>query len=157
SLAPWQDWLAAHGPTVGLQRGVPLLGPGALSQNVSLVAAFVFFAIYAEGTWRIVLMGWAIGALALVQSRGLYIAVALSIVVLGWSLRRLGSTWLRVAAALAFAALLLTLAAGAGISGRLGHLSPDFYVKHVETLSGDKGPGAKSYHDRVVWMRKTLD
>src|SRR5262249_25455389 len=122
SLAPWQDWLAAHGPTVGLQRGVPLLGPGALSQNVSLVAAFVFFAIYAEGTWRIVLMGWAIGALALVQSRGLYIAVALSIVVLGWSLRRLGSTWLRVAAALAFAALLLTLAAGAGISGRLGHL-----------------------------------
>ena len=157
ALTPWQDWLAAHGPTVGLQRAVPLLGAGALSQNVSVVAALLFFMLYAEGTRRVVLMAWAIGVLALVQSRGLYLALGLSVVVAGWSLRRQGSTWLRLGVALVFAALLLSIVAGAGISGRLGRLSPDFYVKHVETLAGGQGPGAKSYNDRVVWTRKTLD
>ena len=156
SLQPWNDWLASHGPTVGLQRDVSLLGWGALSQSVSIVAALAFFAVYTTGTQRIVLMAWAIGVLALVQSRGLYIALGLCVVALGWSLRRHAGMWLRLAMALGFAALLLSIAAGAGISGRLGHLSPDFYVKHVETLAGDSGPGAKSYHDRTVWMQKTL-
>ena len=157
SLSPWRDSLASHGPTVGLQRAIPLFGVGAVGQDVSVVAAVVFFALYARGTRQIVLLAWGIGVLALVQSRGLYLALTLSVIVVGWCLHSQSATWLRVAGALALATVLLAIAAGAGVSGRLGQLSPDFYFKHVETIAGDSGPGAKSYHDRVVWARKTID
>src|SRR6185312_7148060 len=151
SLFPWRDSLATHGPMVGLQRAVPLFGTGAISQNVSVVAALVFFALYAQGARRVLLLAWAIGVLALVQARGLYVALAFSVILVGWCLRSQSAIWLRLAAALGVAVLLLAIVAGAGVSGRLGHLSPDFYVQHVETIAGDAGPGADSYHDRVVW------
>jgi O-antigen ligase len=147
--------VTAHGPVVGLQQSVPLFGTASLT-GAAVIAAMAFFAIYSTGARRTVLMAWSIALIAVIQERGLYVALVVVLIVLGASLRQPTGTWARAFTALAIGAGLLVLAAGMGISGRLGKLSPDFYVKHVETLAGAQGPGAGSFHDRITWTHKTL-
>ena len=155
SLWPLNDWFAAHSPTVGYDRPIPLFSPRLLG-SPAVLAAFAFFAIYTRGWRRTVLMAWAVALMGVFQERGEYLALALVVLLLGWALGRPTAMWARTIGALAFAVVILSLAAALGVSGRLGRITPDFYFKHAATLTGANGPGAGSFSARQTLAKKTL-
>ena len=155
SLSPWKEQLASIGPVVGLQRDVPLLG--FMEGNVAVVAAGLFFAIYTRGITRALLLTWVVGLVGLFQARALYLVLPIGVILLGWALRRHVTLPLRVAAAGLLAVMALAFVSASGVSGRLGTLSPSFYVAHVQTLLGEEGPGSGTVHHRLAWTELALD
>ncbi len=156
SFYPWREWLASAGPIVGLQRNVPLLGSMA-GVAEAVVAGGLFFAVFTKGAWRWWLLTWGLIIVALFQARGLYIAVPLSAIVLGWALRKQMKAMLVLALVGAVGLVALSWIATSGIQGRMGEISPSFYREHIGTLFGREGPGAGSITDRVIWARRTME
>lgn len=158
SLFSWGDRLGQWGPTVGIQRSVPLLGSfGGVS--TAAAAGFFFFALVRPfGRLSYVLAAGFLAELAVFQQRGIYLAVpAAAILVLGLAgsdlsgRARTGLTGAFTAGVIALA-LLLPLSP----QGRLGTVSPWFTVSQLRTLEGRSGPGSGSYQDRIAWFHEVL-
>lgn len=156
SLFPWRERLADFGPTVGLQQEVPLLGSMS-GIGVAVGGAFIFFAVFCRGPQRIILMAWALAVVALLQARGLYLAIPLALTVMrmvgGLASRRI---LYRGGTALLICLVGLLSLSPLDLDGRLGQLSPSFYLSHVATLFGTEGPGAGSLAHRLAMTEGAL-
>jgi O-antigen ligase len=156
-LYPFRDTIAAFSPVVGLQRPVPLVG--SYVGNLVFVSAFFFFALVRPfGSRSYVIAALALPVMALVQLRGLYLAVPLAIVLV-WGLARAQGSRMRkrLAATLGAGLALLVLFMPIAPEGRLGKVSPKFLVAHLATLAGSSGAGAGSLEDRKEWFDNVID
>jgi hypothetical protein len=156
TLYPWRATVAGIGPTVGLQRNVPLLG-SFQGTEPTIAACTLFFAVYTKGIHRAVLVAWGLALLGILQFRGLYILLPFVFLALGWALRRSLRMALLALASLMLGAAILSALAGAGIQGRVGPLTTDFFEEHAVTVFGEAGPHAGSIQDRVDWAKKTFE
>jgi hypothetical protein len=157
ALYPFREAMAAASPVVGLQRPVPLFGT--YSGGIVAVAAFFFFAIVRPfGRWSYVLAAATIPLMAMLQSRGLYLAVpAAFVLILVFARGRLGASirrGLAITLAVAVAALVIFFAL-APEQGRVGKVTPGFALAQVGTLIGRKGPGSP-VELRKGWARRVL-
>jgi len=155
SLYPWRDILRHWSPTVGLQRGVPLLGSFEGIQP-AVLAATLFFATYSRGMRRVMFVTWGVALIGIYQARALYLVLPLAVAALGWGMRRPVKTILVWGLSLLTGAVILSSLAGVGIQGRVGPLTSNFYAAHFDTLLGGGGPEAGSLDARVNWTWETI-
>ncbi len=159
ALFPFREAIYDASPVVGLQKPVPLFGN--FVGGAVIPAAFFFFAIVRPfGARSYVLAAMALPLLALLQTRGLFLAVPAGIGLV-WVLGR-AQTGARVrrglAATLAVGALaLIVFFPLAPDEGRLGEVSPGFIVAHLATLSGREGPSAGTVDVRKEWFAKVTE
>ncbi len=160
ALYPVRDLLAALGPIVGIQRPVPLLGQYA-GAGPAAVAGFMFMLLLRPfGRWSVLLAGAFLAELLVFQARGHYLALAAAVtLVVSFPGRggREARVRARVAGGLALGILLAASLFPLAPSGRLGQVTPEFYVEHVGTLLGREGPGAGTIRHRLDWYRHTWD
>jgi len=142
---------------VGLQQPVLLLG---YVSGVASVSAFFFFALVRPfGRRSPLLAALAIAPVFVFQSRGLYVALPLTVLLLVMieiagartpRLRRIAmaSGLTIVAAAVVFAA---------HPAGRFGKTSPGLVGEQLSTLLGGRGVGAGSLNHRLIWLTATTD
>ena len=152
---PWAPALEQMGPTVGLQKAVPLLGQYQGS-GPAMAAAFFFCLLVLRRPWSFVMGAFCLGAIALFQARGLYLALPMATVLILFSSGRL-NTGLpsKMIGAFAVAAFLLVMVTPLGIQGRMGPLTASFATEQLGTLLGNEGAGDGSREDRLIWMRKS--
>lgn len=151
-LFSFEGSLVALSPVVGLQQAVPLLGnfSGAM---VGIGAALLFFLVMGRAPWSYLLGALALGAAILFQSRGLYLVIPLSAVLIMCFGARFGQRLpLRIIGCLVIAVFLLVLLAPLQPQGRLGPVTADFTNEQLGTLLGREGAGAGSYEDRLEWL-----
>jgi len=158
ALYPFRDLVSGASPVVGLQRPVPLFGT--FVGGAVVASAFFYFAIVRPyGRASYALAAATLPLLALLQSRGLYVAVPTATVVV-WILARgqIGSRVRRgLAATLVVGALSLAVFFPfAPDEGRLGEVSPSFVVAQLATLAGREGPSAGTVEVRKEWFAKVL-
>jgi O-antigen ligase len=155
----WADELAKLGPTVGIQRSVPLLGSfGGVS--TAAAAGFFFFALIRPfGRLSYLLAAGFLAELALFQQRGIYLALpaAVILVVVLSGPDRAGRARIGLAGAFAAGVIGLALLLPLSPQGRLGPVSPWFTVSQLRTLEGRSGPGSGSYQDRRAWFHAVVD
>ena len=153
AFEPVADRVAALGPTVGLQRPVPLLGSYAGAETAAAAGMFFFAIVRPFGRLSYVLAAGFLAELAVFQLRGLYLAVPAAIVLV-FMLAGKGAGRARggLAATLATSVIVLALLLPLAPQGRLGPVSPWFTVSQLRTLQGRAGPGSGSYQDRVTWF-----
>jgi O-antigen ligase/polysaccharide polymerase Wzy-like membrane protein len=156
SLYPFRDQLAHIGPTVGLQRDEALLGQMA-GVGLGLIPALLYFALYAKGIPRIILIAWSLAILAMFESRGLYLALPIGMFVLGWARNKISRTVLHLAVPLLLLIMALPLAERVQLQGRLGPVDAEFFSTHIGTLFGGEGPGEGSVRDRITWTQLALE
>jgi hypothetical protein len=153
ALFPWAATVAAHSPTVGLQRSVPLLGSYAGAGPAAATCAFFLVYLRPWGNLSYALAAVALGEIALFQTRGMYLALAVTVALIILHSHRLSQ---RARMALMKSALCVVVALTvlflAAPRGRLGAVTPGFVVSQLGTLVGDAGPGAGSLDDRVHWF-----
>jgi O-Antigen ligase len=158
ALFSWSDQLAQLGPTVGIQRAVPLLGSfGGVS--TAAAAGFFFFALVRPfGRFSYVLAAGFLAELAVFQQRGIYLALPAAIILVLALAGSDRSGRARIGLAGAFAAGILVLALLLPLSpqGRLGPVSPWFTASQLRTLEGRAGPGSGSYEDRIAWFHEVV-
>jgi hypothetical protein len=155
SLYPWRSLLLSIGPTVGLQRSVPLLGSFE-GIEPTIAVCTLFFVVHSKGTRRAALVAWGLALMGILQFRGLYLVLPPAFLVLGWGLRQPFKVIFTAFASLVIGAVILSALSGAGIQGRVGPITSSFYEKHVGTVFGQEGPHAGSIQDRAEWARKTI-
>jgi hypothetical protein len=151
----WADSVAGLGPTVGLQRPVPLLGSYSGAGVVAAAGFFYFALVRPFGRLSYGLAAGFLAECAIFQSRGLYLVVpAAAILVWLLSTRRARSG---LAAAIAVGVVALAFLLPLAPQGRLGPVSPWFTLQQLRTLQGQSGPGAGSYEDRVTWFHEVVN
>jgi O-antigen ligase/polysaccharide polymerase Wzy-like membrane protein len=155
SFYPWRSLLLSIGPTVGLQRSVPLLGSFEGIEPTVAVCT-LFFAVHSKGASRTALVAWGLALMGILQFRGLYLVLPPAFLIMGWALRRPLKVVVTAFGALAIGVIILAALSGAGISGRVGPISSSFYEQHIGTVLGQQGPHAGSIKDRADWARKTI-
>jgi O-antigen ligase len=159
SLYPFRDAISSASPLVGLQRPVPLFGTYA-GAGIVVTAAFFYFALVRPfGARSYVLAAAALPLLAMLQSRGLYIAVPMAMALV-WTLgRKRAGTQVRKGLALSVAVGVVVLAVFFPFApeGRLGKVSPSFIVAQIQTLSGREGPSSGTITVREEWFSKVMD
>ncbi|MFN2490219.1 MAG: hypothetical protein ABR529_10880, partial [Actinomycetota bacterium] len=102
---PFQHQLAAMGPTVGLQRPTPLFDQRGV--KFSVLAAGLYFLLFARGWKRIVALGVVAGLIGIYQARTLYILFPLTVLLLGWASHRFGRVALQLVPVVLIGALLI--------------------------------------------------
>ena len=145
---------STHNLVVGLQRPVALLGH---ATGVASVSAFFFFALLRPfGSRSLILAALAIAPLFVFQSRGLYLAVPLTVLVLALQRARTpGMRRLSAAAVFAVAAAAIVLVVQP--TGRFGSTSPALFQEQLATLVGGTGVGHGSLTARTQWFWETID
>lgn len=155
-LYPVRELFGSLGPTVGLQQSVTLLG---YFNGPALASAFFYFVIarpFRASPW---IAAAALPPIALQQSRGLFIALPLSALLVLTLARGESGRQFR-------SGLMLTMALGAvalamlftfSPQGRLGPTNARFIVSQLMTLRGESGPGAGSLAARKGWLAGTLE
>ena len=156
SFYPVRDSLRAFSPIIGLRRDVYLLG-GYIGVQAAVASAALFFGVHARGVRRIVLVAWGLVLTALLQFRGSYVLLPISAGVLGWAMRRPLKVILGTFVSIALVGVALSFLAGAGVEGRRGPLTTDFYAQHIGTLFGEQGPSAGTVQAREEWISRTID
>jgi O-antigen ligase len=157
-LYPWREQVAAASPLVGLQRPVPLVGSYASAGTAAAAALFFFALVRPFGRWSYVVAAAFLPFLALVQSRGLYLAVPATGVLLGLlaTYRTAGRVRSALTATVAIGALLLALFLPFSPTGRLAPVSPAFAGAQLKTVLGAEGPGSGSIDKRLDWWRDVI-
>jgi hypothetical protein len=151
------DRIAALGPTVGLQRPVPLLGSYGGAGTAAAAGLFYFALVRPFGRVSYVLAAGFLAELAIFQSRGLYLALPAAVIVT-YLLAGPSSARARTGLAATFGvgAIALALLLPLAPKGRLGPVSPWFTLQQLQTLQGHAGPGAGTYEDRIAWFHEVL-
>ena len=155
-LYPFAETLAGIGPLVGLQRPVPLLGSYAGVGTATLAGSLFYTLLRPLGGFSYAVAGAFLPLLLLFQARGLYLALPLAVLILALGARSNRRDRLRSAV---IGALLVGAVGGASLlalrpEGRMGEVSPRFFIEHVATLLGAEGPGAGSFHHRLQWYEE---
>lgn len=153
---PWGQTLAALGPTVGLQQPVALLGLYD-GTGPAVATALIFLLVTLRAPWSVLLGAACLAQLAILQMRGLYLAVPLALVAALLASGRLPIPLpSRLLASVVVAGLILLLVSPLVPSGRLGPVTASFTTSQIGTLLGKEGPGEGSYAIRVEWLGQTL-
>jgi O-Antigen ligase len=155
-LYPVRGTIEAISPTVGLQQNVPLFGTynGA---GLGAAAALLFFMILAPfGKMSYVLAGIALAYLVLIQSRGLYVAVAVALFIIGLMSPKRFRIRGRLVAGLVFAVAATLIIFSLAPTGRLGRATPQFVLSQIGTLLGRSGTGSGSIQTRQAFYRDTV-
>lgn len=152
-LYPWEDLIADVGPTVGLQRPVPLFD--LRGTKFSVVAAALFFLTYRKGWKQTLPVGLVFGLLAVFQARTLYILFPLSIILLGWLRRQQLKMLMRLVPVALFGIVLLLGASKLSLEGRRGAVDASFVTAHARTLLGEEGPASGTIEGRQKWFTAT--
>lgn len=158
ALYPLHTQLASAGPVVGLHRPVPLLGDYSGGQAAA-VAGFFFFALLRPlGRASYLVAACFLPPLAFFQSRGGYVAFAVSflLVVVGTGGNRLLRARPRIVKAVAIGACLLTATFAVGFQGRLAPVTAGVVQSQLATLGGRAGVGQTNYQIRVHWFHLVL-
>lgn len=154
-LYPWEDMLAGIGPTVGLQRPVPLFD--LRGTKFSVIGAALFYLCYKRGWKQSTVVGLVFGLLAVFQARTLYILFPLSIFLLGWLRRQQLKMALKLIPVAILGVALLMGATKLGFEGRRGAVNADFVAAHAGTLLGNEGPAAGTIEGRQKWFTATME
>jgi O-antigen ligase len=160
ALYPMAEAIASSGPTVGIQRPVPLLGQYAGAGPAAVTGFFFMALVRPFGVWSYAVAAAFLTELLLFQARGDYVALAVATALLlayAKAGKRAGRVRSRVAAAMVAAAVAATLLFPLAPQGRLGSVSPEFYGEHLQTLLGREGPGSGTISHRLEMIRMTLD
>jgi O-antigen ligase len=155
SLAPFEAQLKAISPIVGLQRPTPLLDQRGVKYAV--IAAGLYFLIFARGWKRVLALGLVTGLVGIFQARSLYVLFPLGILVVGWAAHRFFRVVLQLVPIGLIGALLIVFAGDLGLQGRRGEVSFEFIEAHAGTLVGQEGPWKGSIEGRENIFEKTID
>ena len=157
-LYPLADELAARGPVVGLQQPVPLLGSYSGASTAAAAGLFFFAFLRPIRRLTIALVVVSAAAIVLKQSRGLYIAIPLSLLVTALLSSAGAAHRLRRAVVVCAIAAVVALGAlsAAGWEGRLGKVTPSLVVEQLQSLRGTSAPGS-GVDARQTWFAQTLD
>lgn len=153
ALRPWYPQLAEFGPTVGLQRAIPLLGD-TLGVGAGAVAGLFFFALLRPVRHSYLLAAAFVPIIVIDQYRGVYVATLASLIVVWLATRRVRATRARKAVAASMlvgmfgAALLFPFAP----QGRVAEITPSNIASQVGTLGGDAGVGGGGVSLRMEWL-----
>ncbi|HLF78524.1 MAG TPA: O-antigen ligase family protein [Dehalococcoidia bacterium] len=151
-LFPMRDQLLTMGPVVGLQQQVSLLGHFA-GVGCAVGSAFLFFLLRVRPPWALVLGAACLAVLILFQSRGLYLGVPATLVIVLIAGERLRTGLAsRLLGSLVVGVLLLAVILPMSPEGRMGPVSVSFITAQIGTLFGQEGPGDGSYDDRLEWL-----
>jgi O-antigen ligase len=151
-LFPLGERLAEMGPVVGLEQATPLLGQYA-GTGPAVVAAFFFFLLRGKAPLSMLLGAGCLGVVAMLQLRGLYLALPLGAVVVMLAGSKLGTGLSRrIAGTIVVGVCLLAFVLPLGPEGRMGPVSASFATSQLGTLFGQEGPGEGSFQDRVEWL-----
>ncbi len=146
-LYPFREFIISVSPIVGIQRPVPLFQfttAGFLS-----VPAFFWF-LNRKGFLGIFGTSATLIIMLMVQSRGVYIAFILSIILSFLIRPALINRWKHLVIS-GILILLFVLTLGNSITGRLGlGVGFDTIIEQLATLLGKEGPGAGSFQHRLV-------
>jgi O-antigen ligase len=159
ALYPLRDHVADVGPVVGLRRSVPLFGDYS-GAGVAAISAFFFFSFLRPfGRWSPLLAAGCLPAIALFQSRGLYVALPATALLVWLLVRdrakaRLGAS---LTAPIAAGALALALIFVTAPEGRLARVSPDAIESQLRTLVGGRDEQSTRVEQRLTWVRGVLD
>ena len=155
ALYPFRDTLHELSPTVGLNEPVPLLG--GYQGNVVIVAVLFFFPIVRPFRHSYLVAAAALPIVALLQSRGLYIGVPLTIVLVAVLARaRIGMQIRRgLAATLAVGVLAALAFFPFAPEGRLGEKAElSFVVAQLATLTGGGEEVGTPVETRTAWFEE---
>ena len=154
ALFPLRDSIATLGPTVGLQQAVPLLGQYSGAAPAVAAALFLFLLRF-RAPWSPILGAASLAVIALLQSRGLYLAIplaGLSVLLVAGNFG--GAFPARLAGSVVLGGFMLLLLVPLGPQGRMGPVSAGFASSQIVTLLGRDGPGAGSFDHRVHWAQE---
>jgi hypothetical protein len=149
---PVRDSLTSISPVVGLQQPVRLLG----SYSQPAVVACFFAALILQPFGKRLSLLVAVlflPAIAIQQSRGMFIALPLALLVIVFGSGRLAGRLRRatvVVVALGIVALGLTFSASP--QGRLGPTNAQGITAQLQTLHGGQGTGAGTFKVRTEWF-----
>lgn len=154
-LYPWGPQLEALGPTVGLQKPIPLLGQYQGS-GPAIAAAFFFCLLTMKRPWSLILDAFCLAAIALFQARGLYLALPMATVLIIYGSGKLNTGLpAKLGGTFLVAGCLFVMVLPLGLEGRMGPLTASFATEQLGTLLGKEGAGDGSAKDRVTWMHKS--
>lgn len=157
-MFPLGDTVRDWSPKSGIFLEVPVLGEFS-GNSIYLLAGSLFCILLGRQAvkWpRFVLLGLALMqllALAMLQARADYLALAVCLCVLALSGQIRKCAELMAAVSLALVALLLlTSVFGLALSGRVGPVNLTFLGEHMSSLLGKRyAPAAGSIDDRLDW------
>jgi hypothetical protein len=158
ALYPLRGTLVTIGPTVGIQQPVSLLG-NYWGVGTAAATGFFFFALVRPfGSASIPLAAGFLPVIALVQERGVYLAVFVASALLLLLAKGRLSLPLRrsLLGAVVVGVIGLVFVFTARPEGRLGTADVGFYTSQVGTLLGRQGPGAGTYRLRLEWKRDLI-
>ena len=139
---------------VGIQRPVALLG---YVTGVASISAFFFIAMVRPfGSRSLFVAALAVAPLFVLQSRGLYLALPLTALLLALLQARTPGMR-RIAAAAAVAVVVAAVVLAVQPSGRFGSTSPALIRTQLLTLVGGKGVGEGSLNARTEWFSETTN
>lgn len=154
-LYPWRHTVEALGPTVGLQRPVPLLD--LRGTKFAVIAAALYFLVFSRGWKRTLAVALITGLIGVFQARTLYILFPLTLILLGWVRRQQIRTWIRLVPVFVLGALLIAAMGSISVEGRRGPVDPQFIEAHARTLLGEEGPMSGSIRGRQDWLSRTIE
>ncbi len=155
-LYPWQNALAAIGPTIGLQQPVALLGT--LGSGPASVSAGLFFVLFRPfGRWSSFFAAVMFGSVFLYQARGVYIALPLAVLVAWLVAPRRSGLATSVKTTTVLVLVLLGIMVIVAPQGRFGGASFDLVFEQLGTLAGNEGVGAGSLRHRLEMIELTTD
>jgi hypothetical protein len=149
---PLKGTIASVSPVVGLQQPVLLFGS---YSGPAIVACFLACLILQPfGTRRSLLAATLfLPAIAVQQSRGMFIAVPLALLVIVVGSGRLAGRLRRATmAVVALGIVALALTFSASPQGRLGPTNAQQIAEQLQTLHGGQGTGAGTFKVRTEWF-----
>jgi O-antigen ligase len=158
---PWNETISAWSPKSGVFQEVPLLGSRAVSAIYLLVGAlfYMFLARYVVRwpRWIVLPLAMAqLAGLAILQSRAMYVGLAVMLVIFVLLGETGKSAKLVVMLSPAFAFVLLLTTLGIAIQGRIGPVRTDFFKDHFRNIVGAEGTPGSGVTERIDWYTQAF-
>ena len=152
---PIQSRLAELGPTVGLQKPVDFLGH---YSGPAILCVFFFFVLLRPiGVLSIPAAALSLFPVLMTQSRGMYLALPVGIIVMLVVRTRDRSLSGRTVAVIVVSAVVAMALFTLAPQGRYSRVSPTLISNQLGTILGHQGTGSGSARLRREWLSDTLD
>ena len=153
---PVRDTFARISPVVGLQQPVALLG----SYSQPAVVACFFAALILQPFGKrlsLLVAALLLPAIAIQQSRGMFVALPLALLVIVFGSGRLAGRLRRATViVVAIGSVALALTFSASPQGRLGATNAKQIAEQLQTLHGGQGTGAGTFKVRTEWFSNVI-